>query len=146
MGSLRWHGDAVQGRIRAEMKRRISYCCLLVLNWAKQLINVEGTAKSKAAGKRNAKGQFLKGSGKLAYGANPSKPGEPPHKQTGRLLGSVAFEVSDDLEGRVGTNLKYGRWLELGTRLMAARPWLRRALKECQAQILAVLKAPMRGP
>jgi hypothetical protein len=83
--------------------------------------------------------------GSLAYGANPSKAGDPPRKQRGRLLASVAFEV-DGLVGRVGTNLLYGRWLELGTRLMAARPWLRRAAKELQDQIRRILSAPMKGP
>ena len=82
--------------------------------------------------------------GSLVYGANPSKPGEPPHKQRGRLLGSVAWEVAG-LVGRAGTNLLYGRWLEIGTRNMAARPWLRRALAECRDQIRAILSAPMKS-
>lgn len=85
--------------------------------------------------------------GSRIYGANPSSPGEPPHKQYGHLRRSVATEVdSATLVGRVGTNLNYGRWLELGTRLMAARPWLRRALRENQARIKSILAEPMKGP
>ena len=89
---------------------------------------------------------MAKSRGRRIYGATRSKPGEPPRKQLGHLRRSVTYEVDDNQVGRVGTNLKYGRWLELGTRLMKARPWLRRALKECQDQILSILKAPMRGP
>lgn len=114
--SLKWYGPQVQAAIRAEMKRRIFAACTLVLNRARELLSVAGP--------------------------EPSSPGEPPHKQTGHLRRSVAREVVD-LVGRVGTNLKYGRWLELGTRMMAARPWLRRALDECRDQVKAILSKPM---
>lgn len=89
---------------------------------------------AKAKRKKRGKGQ----GGPLIYGAVRSQPGEPPRKQQGRLLGSVAFEV-DGLEARVGTNLPYGKWLELGTKHIAPRPWLRRALLEMRSQIQAVL-------
>jgi phage gpG-like protein len=72
------------------------------------------------------------------HGATRSGPGEPPYKQTGRLRAGVTHEVLDEsakITARVGTNLPYGRHLELGTRKMAARPWLRRALDECRAEI-----------
>ena len=39
---------------------------------------------------------------------------------------------------RIGTNLKYGLYLELGTRRMAARPYLRRALDETRDEIRAL--------
>lgn len=57
-----------------------------------------------------------------------SAPGQPPNSDTGRLVQSIQFEV-DKMNGvaRVGTNLKYGAWLEFGTSTTAARPWLRPA-------------------
>lgn len=76
------------------------------------------------------------------YGAVRSRPGDPPFKQTGHLRRSVAREVIG-LTARVGTNLDYGRFLELGTRHMAARPWLRRALAESQREIAAIFRRPM---
>lgn len=83
----------------------------------------------------------------------PSKPGEPPHRQTGRLAASVCTVWSgggyhnsqalhygedrlDSIPGspdddiflvRVGSNVLYSVFLELGTVKMAPRPWLRRA-------------------
>src|SRR5690606_25478388 len=57
-------------------------------------------------------------------------------KRTGTLQKSVAFETSWMNLGeatflvRVGTNVPYGRFLEYGTRTMAARPWLRPGLRE----------------
>ena len=127
---VRWHGEAFRRRLEQEMTRRVTAACILVLNRARELLNVEGAAKQ-------GKGQRLK------YGADRSKPGEPPRKQTGNLLGRVQFEVSD-MRGRVGTNVKYGLWLEVGTKVMAARPWLRRALNEVRGEIAAIFARPMK--
>lgn len=128
---LDFRGDEVTRAIVAELNRRLHRCAILVWNRWKELINVDGTGVGP--------------SGRLIYGADPSKPGEPPHKQRGRLLASAAFEVVG-LVARVGTNLLYGRILELGGRNVAARPSLRVALRECRDQIRAILSAPMKGP
>lgn len=129
------HSAKVRAAVEREAKRRVRACCILVWNHAKFLVNKEGTGRRGGSGKYKSR--------KLVYGANPSRPGEPPHKQTGRLLASIAWEVAG-LTGRVGTNVKYGRFLELGTRHMAARPWLRRALREKEGEIRAIMAAPMR--
>ncbi len=141
-GAMKWNGPQMQARIEAEMKRRLAASGIVVQNHAKELVSIEGAGGSRA--QRNSKGQFIKGTGsaKLRYGANPSSPGDPPHKQTGRLLGSIATEPGGMIQ-RVGTNLKYGRWLELGTTKMAARPWLRRALNERLDAIRRLLTAKM---
>lgn len=57
-----------------------------------------------------------------------SNPGDPPNADTGRLMQSIKVE-KDGLAYLVGTNLKYGAWLEFGTKDMAPRPWLSVALK-----------------
>jgi hypothetical protein len=58
---------------------------------------------------------------------SPSKPGEPPRKRTGWLQKNVRYELDRErLKGRVGigTNAKYGAFLEIGTKRLKARPWL----------------------
>jgi hypothetical protein len=78
----------------------------------------------------------------------PSEPGEPPAKRTGTLdrsIDSETVETRGEFIGRVGTNLKYGFWLELGTRRMAARPYLRPALTSQRKRILALLKRSFRS-
>lgn len=56
---------------------------------------------------------------------NVSKEGEPPNSDTGELIKSVLFEYdSSNVTGFVGTNKKYGKHLEFGTKKMRARPWL----------------------
>lgn len=61
-----------------------------------------------------------------------SAPGQPPATDTGNLVNSITFE-RDRSERRpvysVGTDEQYGGWLEFGTMRMAARPWLRPAVK-----------------
>lgn len=141
MADLKWNGEQFEARVRAHMARNVAAACIALVNHAKELLSVDGTEKR--TGGRDAKGRFLKS--KLRYNANPSKPGEAPHLQTGRLRGSVAWEVVG-LLGRVGTNLRYGRWLELGTRKMAARPWLRASLKAMLDRLRRILSRPMPLP
>lgn len=62
----------------------------------------------------------------------PSRLGEFPHADTGRLRQSIFIRTAtpDDLTAVVGTNLRYGRFLELGTVKMDARSYLRRTLND----------------
>lgn len=70
----------------------------------------------------------------------PSKPGEPPHIDTGGLRKSIFWELLEDgLSVRVGTTVDYGLFLEEGTSKMAPRPYLRPSLIEMQARIKAIL-------
>jgi hypothetical protein len=71
----------------------------------------------------------------------PSKPGEPPRKRTGWLQRNVLYELDEKtLSGRVGItrNARYGLYLELGTRRMAARPWLLATLQKVEKQLNAI--------
>lgn len=75
----------------------------------------------------NAK-KSMRGGGKPH---TPSKPGQPPRVDTGRLRASITHEVHEGfltVTARVGTNVKYAIFLEFGTSKMAARPFLRPAL------------------
>ena len=61
-GKVVWNGPAIQARIRSEFTRRIKLCCLLVVNRAKELLNVEGTGirqeTSAEAGNRHKKARI----------------------------------------------------------------------------------------
>lgn len=62
---------------------------------------------------------------------NVSFPGDPPNTDKGRLVQSIQFDFKNNgLVGRVGTNLKYGAWLEFGTLKMQAHPWLGPSVRE----------------
>jgi hypothetical protein len=132
---MKWYGLEAQAKIEAGIKRNLEAACITVENHAKKLLSIAGTG---TVG-RDVKGKFKL---KRKYGYERSKPGEPPRKQKGHLRRSVAHEVIG-LIGRVGTNYEVGRWLELGTSRMAARPWLRRSFAECQDQIRQHLSRPV---
>ncbi|MFH1633279.1 MAG: HK97-gp10 family putative phage morphogenesis protein [Chloroflexota bacterium] len=91
-----------------------------------------------------------------------STPGSPPAVDTGRLRGSVSTNWGGSGRGNgsvdsqaspqdgigqpakeqsrfvvvVGTNVEYGKFLELGTRHIRARPWLRPALEKMKSHIM----------
>ena len=135
MSHIDWHGDEALAHVRAKMVAALHRAAMTVSRRAKELLSVPGTAFASGHGKKKK--------GARITGAVVSQPGEPPRKQTGRLRASVTIDVdAEKLEARVGTNVKYGRYLEMGTRKgILPRPWLRRALAECHAKILEILSS-----
>lgn len=63
-----------------------------------------------------------------------SAPGEFPKSDTGRLVSSIYVDFTYQI-ARVGSQLKYAKWLEDGTTKMAARPWLARTRDENRDQV-----------
>lgn len=61
-----------------------------------------------------------------------SKPGHPPNTDTGRLVRSIKWEIDEaGLRARVGTDLDYGRDLEV----KRDRPWLQPAYRKNRQEI-----------
>lgn len=150
--SVDWYGAQENARIDREVRKRLYRSAIVVNRRAKRLLSVAGTGTQRdkfkdgrivteskmfsVDGRTRKVWRQLGQGGKNVYGAFPSAPGEPPRKQTGRLRSSVTYEVLDgELVARVGTNVKYAKWLELGTVSMLPRPWLRRALNESGSEI-----------
>lgn len=70
-----------------------------------------------------------------------SKPGDSPNTDTSRAIKSIGFNIDEKrLKSEVGTNLKYLKFLELGTKFIAARPWLITALKKVQPNLRVVFR------
>jgi len=77
---------------------------------------------------------------KSMVGKSPpsSAPGEPPHVRTGTLRRSITHDVDESKHlVRIGTGLKYGKHLELGTSKMRARPFIRPAVLRNTGEIKA---------
>jgi hypothetical protein len=76
--------------------------------------------------------------------AGPSAAGDPPHARTGQLRQSVFTEYDHARKVViVGTPLKRGLFLEIGTSTMAARPWLRPALNVSRDKIKGIFSRPL---
>jgi phage gpG-like protein len=165
MSELRWFGDERRRDIEAEMRKRIDASARYVRNRAKELLSIPGTTQAIRGfsyagwelgedGKRKRVTRKVKKRQNI-YNSVTSDAGEPPRKQHGDLRKSVAtsddgliapggvFTSSGSAHAIVGTNLEYGKHLELGTRRMASRPWLRRALSEMSDKIKALLSRPI---
>lgn len=70
-----------------------------------------------------------------------SKPGDAPNTDRGTLIQSIGFGFDEGkLLAVVGTSLKYGKWLEFGTKHITARPWLLPALRISQEAIARIMK------
>jgi hypothetical protein len=73
---------------------------------------------------------------KSGWNPPPGPPGGKPGVRTGRLRASITWRPGqDDVSPYVdiGSNVLYAPYVELGTRRMAARPYLRPALQAARA-------------
>lgn len=142
-GNVQWNGGQFKKQLTLSLRANLTRAAIIVTRHAKELLSVSGTGVKRKGGAIVPKVKGMKG--RTVYGAFPSKPGEPPRKQTGELRRRTTYEV-DAAKGiaRIGTNVKYGRWLEFGTSRMKPRPWLRRALAEVRSQVDTILKSTIR--
>jgi len=122
------------------------------------------TRWSKSVGRSGARiGRKVKKSPSRRIWHIASSPGQPPAVDTGRLRASITWALSDgsgskggskaqegdvlstppasgkDLVLVVGTNVYYGKYLELGTRKMAARPFIRPSFNRNRQSIKSML-------
>ena len=93
-GIRKWEPEKVIKATLLEQEKRMGRACALVQREIKTLLNVGG------------------GRDRI-----PSAPGEPPHKQSAKLYGSIHFAVKRDKDSVLGiiySNDKKARRLELG--------------------------------
>jgi len=126
--SIKWYGDGVRAKIDKEVDKRIKRACVTIADHAR-----EGAARE----------QPTAGTGTRKRGLDPSKPGEYPKKVTGHGRRSIKWEYDPFSQvGRVGVGkeAEYMKWLELGTRRIARRPWLSRAVAETLAKVRNIFR------
>ncbi len=116
---MTWHGPRVKAAIGAGMTRNLTAAALFVVRKVKLSLAVAGPTKTRP-------------------NTPASGPGEPPHRRTGILSRSITHEV-EGKSAKVGTNLKYGKYLETGTSQMLARPFLRPGVFKNRREIKKIL-------
>lgn len=122
---IRWNGDQLKGILDDEIAKRLATAAEVVRARAVRSVSVSGWAGG-------------------SY--RPSKPGDPPHADTRQLGQSIFYVVMrDDQKAIVGTNLKKGLFLEVGTSKMRARPYLRPALHGAEIKAIFSKPLPTRG-
>lgn len=145
--TILWNGDDFLNQFKAEANKRIARAAIHLSREIKQNISVAvvkgksggaNTSYSKSAKRfrHNQTGQFVKARRFIVR----SKPGEFPRKVFGELRRSVTYTVNkNNATARVGTNKIYGKYLELGTGIMQARPYLLPTLRANRRKIAALI-------
>jgi len=126
---MKWYGEKVLRTVRDRVGERLERA---------------GRETRDHIRERLSRSQPTRGVGFRKRGLAPSAPGEYPKKVMGDLRRSINMRMSADRTVcQVGTNVPYGRWLELGTRKMRRRPWLSKGILEMTPRIRAILTRPM---
>ena len=123
---VKWDDKNFMMQVERERKNALKKAALVVVRSVKESFG----------------GTDIIGATKAEREADRSKPGEPPHVQTGFLKKNIAFELIGSDTAIVGANeaVKYAYWLEYGTSKMEARPYLRPAVIRERKKILKIFK------
>ena len=123
---INWYADRCINEAEKVRKSALTKAALVVVREAKSSIGDTG----------------IRGATKSERRKYRSKPGEPPHRDTGTLLKAIDYELVGNDTARVGVKkaVKYGYWLEYGTSKMAPRPFLRPALAKSRKKIVKIFK------
>ena len=119
-----WYGQKVYEEISQQVSKNLDAAAIYLTSKVKENVNVS---------------QPYKIYGKYRKGLDPSKPGEKWRKITGFGGKSLAWERESPHIRRVGSNVKYVKYLEFGTSKMAARPALNETLQQEAAALHKIL-------
>jgi len=137
--AVNWHGAHVRAKLKSIMARRIQMAARYLRDRIKEQVSEPNammiTTKS---GKRRVK--------RGTRGTNPSLPGAYPKKVIGHFRRNIVVEFNrSTMKSRIGTNVLYGKYLQTGTKKMAARPWLTLGLAQFGPQMQQILNAGGEG-
>lgn len=130
---FKWHGKEVERKLNARAEQALEKVAILTTNTAKLSMT---EAKS---GTPVPAGQGSRG-GRPWQKRQRSAPGEPPAVQTGQLRASVTYVKPAPLIRHVGTNVKHGLYMEIGTSTIRPRPWLRPAFNRNKDKLAKFMK------
>jgi len=125
---IKWYDKKFINQLERHQRRSMIAACEFLLNYIKTSFG------------SGASGYIPYKRGKNVHWS--SVPGEPPNVDTGILRNSIDYEIIKDRNGvfgRVGTNQRYGLWLEKGTDKMAARPYLKSAVSKNVGKLRKIL-------
>lgn len=136
-----------RAKLNAEIVRSVKKASEDMRGYIRQKIGVSARAETPGSRRTRVRNAKAKGRAFAAHRYQASAPGEPPRKRTGTLQKSIAYEVKgegDTVVARIGTPVDYGRFLEFGTKRMAARPYLASSLAERRDRFFAVIRTDLR--
>lgn len=132
MSRVEWAGDAFLGKVIAAAERGLEAAAFRAS---------EFSASSMPGSGAGVKGKTAKG--RNVY--RPSRPGQPPGVRTNRLKGAITSGRIGDLRHAFGMNVKYGRFLEQGTRFMQPRPFLAPVVSKRKRELVSVFNRTVKA-
>lgn len=136
MKSVQKKIDGLHAEVLSAQTEAVAVSTLLIHGEAVKLIQQNSGGHPEI--RYGAKGKSGSSSKRVVMVSNP---GSPPNTDTGRLVQSIKFDFQKQgLVGRVGSNLKYAAWLEFGTKIMEARPWLSTAIENTSRQVAEIFR------
>lgn len=147
MATVKMDDAAFRARLTQALSAAMEKGALGLVGHIRVKINVSARIETPGSRQTRIRNAKARGRAFAKHRYQASKPGEPPRKRTGTLLKSIAHEIAADnrsVVARVGTNVKYGRHLEFGTKRMAARPYLRSSLGEYLPRFNGIVGAELR--
>ena len=139
---MKWYGGLVNAQFKQAIRERLEIAGQIVEAEAKGIMKLGG--RSSTGTNIDEAGNTISESNMAKVGTYRSKPGEPPRVQTGTLRRSITHEMDPTLPiVRIGSGVKYGLYLEMGTDKMAPRPFLRPALVKSKKKIIALFRKPI---
>ncbi len=140
--AVQWQGEHIMKLATEANVKAMNMATVFLEREVKKVLSGKGTGKLYKRSKKKGKGQFHRA----------SVAGKPPALDIGTLRNSMTAVtevdkleikgfVGSDLEkiaakSDVGTDLEYGYYLEVGTKNMSPRPYLRPTLKKNGKKIL----------
>lgn len=135
---LNFFDDEVRRKIEDCMADNLDLAGLSTLNVLQKLIGRNQPVKKVGQTISKKSGKKIGGN---KVGLNPSRPGKPPKRVTATLQKSYNWSRVG-LKGRLGSPLKYAKFLELGTARMAKRPHLLNSFFINKPKIIRALSRP----
>jgi len=122
---IKWEPDKFLSELERAKKTALRRAAVLVVASVKKSFGSTG----------------VPGATKAVRHAGRSRPGEPPHVDTGTLRRSITYKIAKD-SAFVGSNVVYARALEMGYAPggLAPRPYLRPVIDRERDEILACFR------
>ncbi len=128
--NVNWYGDRVLSAAEKSVENGLTRLANEIAQDARRSMRTTKSGVDYRVGSGDPRADWMPEEWRERFKTRSSAPYEAPAAQTGGagLQGSIQVEQDAPLSRKVGTNLSYGLYLEVGTSKMDERPYLRPAL------------------
>lgn len=125
----KWNTTGISKMVDDAVERGVTALANDIVKNAQERMREPGEGVDYSPKSKDPEAQWMPKEWRKQFRNRSSSPGQAPAVQKGGLIRSVQFKAVKRFTRHVGTNLAYGGYLELGTRKIKPRPWLRPAYK-----------------